>query len=136
MWFSKFSEIFQNKSVVSKFSFQFIFTQLKLFKVMVHHFRKIKGCLDGHKFSSLVLVFISLCLEPVDLMKNINLLKGLIKLCGYTHVYIQYLHVYLCKKRSLEVDISIIQDLYWHYLNWVVYALSEEKRIYTLSNPI
>ena len=43
-----------------------------LVKVSVHHFRKIVGCLDGHYFLLLVLVFISpRCLEPVGLIKNL-----------------------------------------------------------------
>ena len=41
-------------------------------KVSVHHFRKIGGCLEGHYFLSLLLVFIFLrCHEPEGLTNNL-----------------------------------------------------------------
>ena len=52
---------------------QFKYNIMILFKVRVHHLKKIGGCIDGNYFSELVLFFFSpRCLEPLGLTKNLQ----------------------------------------------------------------
>ena len=83
---------------------------LELFKVTVHHFRKIGGCLDGRWLSSLVLVFISpRCLEPVGLTKNLapntimsfDFFKNVLTLS-----ITNYINSYLTRLETFSVNIS------------------------------
>ena len=71
-YFKKSFELETSSGILENPQAEFQKNHLEIIKVTVHHFRKIGGCLDGHYFSSLELVFISLrWLEPVGLTKNV-----------------------------------------------------------------